>query len=47
MTERFGNDGFAIKGEPRTTGDGYYESIIVDPEDNVIVLTVFALNNCR
>ena len=31
MTERLRSDGFIIFGEPRTTGDGYYESVILDP----------------
>lgn len=32
--------GVEITGEPRTTGDGYYESQIADPEGNRIELTV-------
>lgn len=36
LTECLRNDGFIIEGEPRTTGDGYYESIILDPEGNYI-----------
>jgi lactoylglutathione lyase len=40
LTELFRKDGFAIVGEPRTTGDGYYESIILDPDDNRIEITV-------
>ena len=31
-------DGFEIKGRPRITGDGYYESVILDPEGNIIEL---------
>ena len=38
-TERLRNDGFTIIGEPRTTGDGYYESIVLDPEGNRIEIT--------
>lgn len=34
LTEKLRTDGFSIIGEPRTTGDGYYESVILDPEDN-------------
>lgn len=34
LTERLRNDGYTIVGEPRTTGDGYYESVILDPEGN-------------
>ncbi len=39
MTIRFEKDGFIVKGRPRVTGDGYYESVILDPEGNVIELT--------
>lgn len=38
LTEIFRKDGYEIIGEPRTTGDGYYESIILDPEGNRIEL---------
>jgi len=40
LTERFRKDGFPIIGEPRTTGDGYYESVVLDPEGNRIEITV-------
>ncbi len=40
MTERFRTDGFEVIDGPRTTGDGYYESVILDPEKNRIELTV-------
>ncbi|MDF2156711.1 VOC family protein [Algoriphagus sp. CAU 1675] len=39
-THRLRKEGVTIIGEPRTTGDGYYESIIEDPEGNWIELTV-------
>jgi lactoylglutathione lyase len=39
LTETLRADGFLIAGEPRTTGDGYYESVILDPENNRIELT--------
>jgi lactoylglutathione lyase len=32
-------DGYLIVGEPRTTGDGYYESVVEDPEGNWIEIT--------
>lgn len=38
LTHQFRSDGYNIAGEPRTTGDGYYESVIVDPEGNRIEL---------
>lgn len=31
--------GVPIASEPRTTGDGYYEAVILDPEGNHIELT--------
>lgn len=40
LTERMRSAGISILGEPRTTGDGYYESVIADPEGNVVELTV-------
>ncbi|ASW73523.1 hypothetical protein IQ37_11125 [Chryseobacterium piperi] len=39
LTSRLRHDGFHIIGEPRTTGDGYYESIVGDPEGNWIEIT--------
>lgn len=38
LTEIFRKDGYKIIGESRTTGDGYYESVILDPEGNRIEL---------
>lgn len=40
LTERLRRDGHTVLGEPRTTGDGYYESVVADPEGNRIELTV-------
>jgi lactoylglutathione lyase len=40
LTDRLRQDGFIITGEPRTTGDGYYESIVLDPEGNRIEITI-------
>lgn len=39
LTERFRADGFRIISEPRTTGDGYYESCIADFDGNHIEIT--------
>ncbi|MFC0183742.1 lactoylglutathione lyase [Pseudarcicella hirudinis] len=39
LTEKLRKDGFQVVGEPRTTGDGYYESVILDPEHNRIEIT--------
>ena len=40
FTEKLKNDGFAVISMPRFTGDGFYESVILDPEGNKIELTV-------
>ena len=40
LTNTLRMKGYSILGEPRTTGDGYYESVITDPEGNQIELTV-------
>jgi len=40
LTERLRADKYSVVGEPRTTGDGYYESVILDPENNRIEITV-------
>ena len=40
MTEKLRNDGFEIIGEARWTGDGYYESVVFDPEKNRIEITI-------
>lgn len=39
LTERLRNDGYIILSEPRTTGDGCYESAVADPEGNYIEIT--------
>jgi len=36
LTERFRKDGIKVVGEPRTTGYGYFESVILDLEGNRI-----------
>ena len=40
LTELLRNDGYTIVGEPRTTGDGYFESVIQDPEGNLVEITI-------
>lgn len=40
LTARLVKDGYKKMDGPRTTGDGYYESQILDPDDNPIELTV-------
>ncbi len=40
LTVQLKNDGYDVISGPRTTGDGYYESCIVDFEKNQIEITV-------
>lgn len=40
LTELIRSEGFVVKGNPRTTGDGYYESVILDSEGNTVEITV-------
>lgn len=39
LTARLRSDGYNIIGEPRVTGDGYYESVVEDCEGNRIEIT--------
>lgn len=39
MARRLKEDGFTILSKPRTTGDGYYECAIADPEGNYVEIT--------
>lgn len=40
LTERLRGDGHTVLEEPRWTGDGYYESVVLDPDGNRIEITV-------
>ena len=40
LTALLRNAGFAVLDGPRNTGDGYYESVVLDPDGNRIELTV-------
>ncbi len=40
LTNRLRAEGYTIFSEARTTGDGYYESVVLDPEGNHLELTV-------
>ncbi|MFW9969499.1 MAG: VOC family protein [Candidatus Odinarchaeota archaeon] len=40
LTNRLSNDGYEVLDGPRYTGDGYFESIVLDPEKNRIEITV-------
>ena len=39
LTQRLKNDGYPILDGPRRTGDGYYESVTLDPDGNRIEIT--------
>ncbi|MGF1758672.1 VOC family protein [Photobacterium sagamiensis] len=39
LTQRLARDGFEVLDGPRKTGDGYYESCVLDPEGNRIEIT--------
>jgi lactoylglutathione lyase len=39
LTERLRADRYSIESEPRTTGDGYYESVVLDPEGNHVEIS--------
>lgn len=40
LTRKLREAGYTVAGEPRTTGDGYYESVILDPEGNRVEITI-------
>ncbi len=40
LTSLLTQDGYTCFSGPRTTGDGYYESCVLDPDGNPIELTV-------
>ncbi len=40
LTKLLNEDGYQVLSGPRTTGDGYYESCIVGPENILIEITI-------
>ena len=40
LTDKLRKDGFRVLDGPRRTGDGYYESCVLDPDGNRIEITV-------
>ncbi|MEG0772609.1 VOC family protein [Clostridium sp.] len=40
LTEELRKAGYTVVSEPRYTGDGYYESCVLDPDGNRLELTV-------
>lgn len=40
MTEKLRTDGYTIASEPRLTGDGFFESAVLDPDGNLVEITI-------
>jgi len=40
LTELLRIDNYKVFSEPRTTGDGYFESVVLDPEGNYLEITI-------
>ena len=40
LTQRLAKGGYQVVNAPRTTGDGYYESVVLDPDGNRVEITV-------
>lgn len=40
LTRTLGEAGYEVVDGPRWTGDGYYESVVLDPEGNRIEITI-------
>lgn len=41
LTEQLRADGYRVIGEARRTGDGYYESTVLDPDGNRLEIAAF------
>lgn len=41
QVERLRAAGYTIAGEPRFTGDGYYEGLVLDPDGNAVEITAY------
>lgn len=40
LTGRLKKDGYRVVDGPRCTGDGYYESVVLDPDGNRVEITI-------
>jgi lactoylglutathione lyase len=40
LTARLARDGYPVLDGPRRTGDGYYESCVLDPDGNRVEITI-------
>lgn len=41
MVSRLRTDGYKVCGEPRVTGDGYYEGAVLDPDGNTVEIVTY------
>jgi lactoylglutathione lyase len=39
LTNKLRDEGYAVIDGPRRTGDGYYESVVLDPDGNLVEIT--------
>ncbi|MDP4182090.1 MAG: VOC family protein [Bacillota bacterium] len=39
LTDKLINDGYKLFSKPRITGDGYFESAVMDPDGNIVEIT--------
>lgn len=39
LVQRLKSDALTVAGEPRRTGDGYFEAIVYDPDGNLVEIT--------
>lgn len=39
LTQKIKDDGYKVISEPRQTGDGYFESLVLDPDGNRVEIT--------
>ena len=47
VTHKLKSDGFTVLDGPRKTGDGYYESVVLDPENNRVEITVYPQSSVK
>lgn len=40
LTKELENDNYTVFGQARQTGDGYFESVVLDPDGNKIEITI-------
>ena len=40
LTQQLQQGGYPVADGPRTTGDGYYESVVLDPDGNRVEITI-------